>query len=408
MVSPAPVSTPRSRRGAIGFALLLLVVMLGGLLSACSSGRKAPGQGFTTTASQVYTVQRGDTVYGISRRFGVPMREIISTNGLAPPFTLLVGQVLRLPGQAVHVVARGDTVYGIARRYGVDMIDLARLNGIGANYVIHVGQSLQLPGGPTPPASAPMPSSTPVYTPPPVTPAPTVVASAPDPVTAPSSPSTGGHPSYTPTPPVGTPGNPTEEGDRITVPARPVTAGGETLPTPPPASKPVQSAVASGSDAAPQASPAAVSSTQAAQAPVPAPPPRAGRFAWPVQGGGSVIARFGPAGGGQHNDGINIAASRGTSVLAAENGVVAYAGNEIRGFGNLLLIKHDGGWMTAYGHNDSLLVRRGDVVQRGQVIAKVGDSGGAQQTQLHFEVRRSGRPVNPEEHLSTQSAALVR
>jgi murein DD-endopeptidase MepM/ murein hydrolase activator NlpD len=74
---------------------------------------------------------------------------------------------------------------------------------------------------------------------------------------------------------------------------------------------------------------------------------------------------------------------------------VAYAGNELRGFGNLLLIKHEGGWMTAYAHNDTLLVKRGDVVKRGQKIAKVGDSGGVSQPQLHFEVRQGTRAVDP-------------
>src|SRR3546814_3315739 len=92
-----------------------------------------------------------------------------------------------------------------------------------------------------------------------------------------------------------------------------------------------------------------------------APPERGGsRFLWPVDGG--VIAGFGPREGGLHNDGINIAAAPGTEIRAAENGVVVYAGNELRGFGNLLLIKHADGWTTAYAHADTLLVRRGDRV----------------------------------------------
>jgi murein DD-endopeptidase MepM/ murein hydrolase activator NlpD len=129
-------------------------------------------------------------------------------------------------------------------------------------------------------------------------------------------------------------------------------------------------------------------------APLPAPPAQSGRgFIWPLKG--EVILEYGTTGHGQHNDGINIAAARGTPVLAAESGVVAYAGNELRGFGNLLLIKHEGGWMTAYAHNDTLLVKRGDVVKRGQKIAKVGDSGGVSQPQLHFEVRQGTRAVDP-------------
>ena len=100
-----------------------------------------------------------------------------------------------------------------------------------------------------------------------------------------------------------------------------------------------------------------------------------------------------------HNDGVNIAAPLGAPVLAADNGVVAYAGKEIRGFGNLLLIKHDGGLITAYAHTDTLLVGRGDTVTRGQVIGKVGTTGGVDTPQLHFEVRQGTRAVDPKRYL---------
>ncbi|MEK9966961.1 MAG: M23 family metallopeptidase [Rhodospirillaceae bacterium] len=131
---------------------------------------------------------------------------------------------------------------------------------------------------------------------------------------------------------------------------------------------------------------------------VPRPPARAGSgFVWPVEG--RVVSSFGSKTGGQHNDGVNIAAPRGTPVRAADNGVVAYAGKEIRGFGNLLLIKHDGGLITAYAHADALLVSRGDVVTRGQVIAKVGKTGGVENPQLHFEVRRGTKAVDPKQFL---------
>lgn len=131
---------------------------------------------------------------------------------------------------------------------------------------------------------------------------------------------------------------------------------------------------------------------------VPRPPARAGSgFVWPVEG--RVVSTFGSKSGGQHNDGLNIAAPRGTPVRAADNGVVAYAGTEIRGFGNLLLIKHDGGLITAYAHADSLLVARGDIVTRGQVIAKVGKTGGVDNPQLHFEVRRGTKAVDPKQFL---------
>ena len=118
-----------------------------------------------------------------------------------------------------------------------------------------------------------------------------------------------------------------------------------------------------------------------------------GKFLMPVNG--KVTARFGSVSNGLHNDGINIAAPRGTPVRAAQNGVVAYAGNELKGFGNLLLIRHANGWMSAYAHNDVLLVKRGDQVKRGQVIARVGSTGNVATPQLHFELRHNTEAVDP-------------
>ncbi len=131
---------------------------------------------------------------------------------------------------------------------------------------------------------------------------------------------------------------------------------------------------------------------------VPKPPPVSGKgFLWPVQG--RVVSNFGAKPKGFHNDGINIAAPRGTPISAAQNGVVVYAGNELRGFGNLLLIKHSNGWVTAYAHADRLLVRRGDKVGKGQKVATVGDTGSVTSPQLHFEIRKGKRARNPKKYL---------
>lgn len=134
------------------------------------------------------------------------------------------------------------------------------------------------------------------------------------------------------------------------------------------------------------------------KAKVPEPPRRSGaKFSWPLKG--KLLSNYGSKEKGLQNDGVNIAAARGTVVKASENGVVAYAGNEIRGFGNLLLIKHDGGWVTAYAHNDTLLVKRGDKVTRGQNISKVGSTGSVTVPQLHFELRKGSRAVDPHKYL---------
>ena len=127
---------------------------------------------------------------------------------------------------------------------------------------------------------------------------------------------------------------------------------------------------------------------------LPAPPTRSrAKFAWPVDG--KVMTKFGSAGAGRHNDGINIRVAEGTSVRAAENGVVAYAGNELKGFGNLLLVKHADGWITAYAHNKTILVKRGQTVRRGPPIAKAGKTGNAKESQLHFEIRKGTKALNP-------------
>jgi murein DD-endopeptidase MepM/ murein hydrolase activator NlpD len=116
-------------------------------------------------------------------------------------------------------------------------------------------------------------------------------------------------------------------------------------------------------------------------------------FAWPVAG--PVIARFGPDGDGERNDGINIAAGLGAPIHAAAAGTVIYAGDELKDYGLLILIAHAGGYVTAYAHAQKIVVSRGEHVAKGQVIGAAGESGGVDRPQLHFEIRRNVRPVNP-------------
>ncbi len=122
------------------------------------------------------------------------------------------------------------------------------------------------------------------------------------------------------------------------------------------------------------------------------------QFRWPVKG--RVISGFGSKPNGQQNDGINLSVPEGTPVKASEDGVVAYAGNELKGYGNLVLIRHSQGWVTAYAHTSELLVKRGEAVKRGQVIARAGQTGGVPAPQLHFEIRKGSTPVDPAQHLS--------
>jgi len=135
-------------------------------------------------------------------------------------------------------------------------------------------------------------------------------------------------------------------------------------------------------------------------------PPRvssgdSGRFIWPVSG--QVIDNFGSSAGGERNDGINIAAAAGTPIRAAQSGTVSYAGNELRNYGNLVLIKHDDGYITAYAHADRIAVAKGQHVEQGQIIGYTGTSGDVTRPQVHFEIRRDSRPVDPRGLLATTS-----
>ena len=122
-----------------------------------------------------------------------------------------------------------------------------------------------------------------------------------------------------------------------------------------------------------------------------------GKFLRPVEG--SIISTYGTKPNGQHNDGINISAPQGAPVKAAENGVVVYAGSELKGSGNLVLLRHEGRWMTAYAHMDNILIKRGDVIRRGQTIGTVGTTGSVDSPQLHFEVRRGTEAINPKQYM---------
>jgi murein DD-endopeptidase MepM/ murein hydrolase activator NlpD len=353
-----------------------------------------------STAGQI-VVRPGDTLYAVSRRTNAPLRALIDANNLHPPYSLQTGQHLIVPHVRSYRVQPGDTLSAVGRRYGVGLRELVEANSLNPPYGLRSGQVLVLPvpGGTTAPSMPAVPP-TPVQAaalPPPVASSPTAAAPvtpspmAPSPTVPPSMSSPRSVAAAAPSPSLPTPARP--EGGPASVAA---------LPMPP-------AAVPAAPPARPMTEPASLTTEEP---PIPAPagsagePSRAGHFLWPVNG--TIVSDFGSKPGGLQNDGINIAAARGTPIRAADNGVVVYAGNELRGFGNLLLIKHRGGWITAYAHAEQLLVHRGDEVKRGQIIARVGSTGGVTTPQLHFEVRKGARPLNPRDYLGPQTASAAR
>ena len=329
---------------------------------------------------QQIEVAPGDTLYALSRRHHVSLAEMMSVNGLAGP-NLKPGQKLYLPGEesraaaparrietaaltpatppsaavmqkygATYTVQAGDSLYAISRKVGAPYKELQQVNAIADVRKVRPGTVLKVPG------SAPAAAET--------------LAQSPAPYAAQArAPSTS---------------------------AQPTVINGQ---------QQVASRNDTATDAAPEApkleakiEPKAEPKAERRDVAIAAPQAQtqAGdsvKLRWPAQG--KVIASFGGRPDGTHNDGINISVPLGAEVHAAESGVVAYAGSELKGYGNLILIRHDNGWVTAYAHNDEVLVKRGDKIKRGQIVAKAGKTGTVDQPQVHFELRQGSKPVDP-------------
>jgi murein DD-endopeptidase MepM/ murein hydrolase activator NlpD len=312
-------------------------------------------------------VGTSDTLEVLSRRYNVSTAEILRANGYKGPRALSPGQQLIIPRPSamaaapavaapvahpvavaaapagVYYVNRGDTLRSIAHQHHISAVELARANNLDQSARLSLGMKLVVPGGKTA-AAAPAPAAPVVAAVQPVAPA----------VAAPK-----------------------------------VVASAQPLPQPQQSARLVQ--------------PTANVEQQVAAADTPAVKPSEATgalqtFRWPVRG--KVITAYGAKTNGKVNDGINVAVPEGTPVKAAEDGVVAYSGNELKGYGNLVLIRHSNGYVTAYAHASELLVKRGDTIKRGQVIAKSGQSGEVGSPQLHFEIRKGSSPVDPLQFLN--------
>ena len=364
---PPPIAAPQSYptgggvsgggRGVASYAPPDHPIESTGTVAPRSVAARGPGQGGTTII-----VGTSDTLEILSRRYNVSAAAIMQANGYKGPRALSPGQQLIIPRSAasvasapalaapaskpvavanaapsVHVVNHGDTLLSIARRNHVPVAELARANNFDPSTKLRLGMKLTVPG-------AKVAAAAPVAQP----------VAAVQPAAAPPSPAT-----------------------KMAV----ATAG-------PPQTAHLAQATTKIEDA-----PAAETPVKASEATGALP-----TFRWPVRG--KVITAYGAKANGKANDGINLAVPEGTPVKAAEDGVVAYSGNELKGYGNLVLVRHSNGYVTAYAHASELLVKRGDSIKRGQVIAKSGQSGEVASPQLHFEIRKGSSPVDPLQFLN--------
>jgi murein DD-endopeptidase MepM/ murein hydrolase activator NlpD len=320
-------------------------------------------------------VGTSDTLDVLAKRYHVSPQAIMAANGYKGPRALSPGQQLVIPHpgataaapapvmapvaaapamapkpvaavaapSSFHFVNHGDTLASIARKNHISAAELARANGLEPSAKLKLGTKLTVPGAKTTAVGAPL-------APAPVAAAP--VAAALQPVAAAPAPATKMAAVTTPT-----------QSARL--------AQATTNVEDKPAETPAKAAETTSS--------------------LPT-------FRWPVRG--KVVTSYGAKTNGKSNDGINVAVPEGTPVKAAEDGVVAYSGNELKGYGNLVLVRHSNGYVTAYAHASELLVKRGDPIKRGQVIAKSGQSGEVASPQLHFEIRKGSSPVDPLQFLN--------
>jgi murein DD-endopeptidase MepM/ murein hydrolase activator NlpD len=315
-------------------------------------------------AGTTIIVGTSDTLETLSRRYNVSSAAILQANGYKGPRALQPGQQLIIPHQAataaapapaappkaavaaapvsappsVHVVNRGDTLMSIAHRNHVPVAELAKSNSLDANSKLKLGQKINVPGAKSAVAAPPAAAQA------------AVAAAQPAPVAAPATKLAAAEPQQK-----------ARLAQATTTPEAAVAA----------TETPVKTAEATGA--------------------LPT-------FRWPVRG--RVVTGYGAKTNGKSNDGINVAVPEGTPVKAAEDGVVAYSGNELKGYGNLVLIRHSNGYVTAYAHASELMVKRGETIKRGQIIAKSGQSGEVGSPQLHFEIRKGSSPVDPLQFLN--------
>ena len=324
--------------------LRFLVLVLPLIAAACAGGTSS-GR-VETGGMQTVLVRPGESLDDLARRLNINPQDLIAANGLTAPYRVAAGQTLIVPVPKRYTVQKGDSLSKIAIKFNVSQSAVAQLNGLGPPYRLYPGRVLVLPDF---------------------------------------------H---------GQDDQPVVEESAATPPPVSQPKQAAVMPVPPPATTTTAQAgkptdLSSPTALAPPISPAAqAASLEKSSDPIAS----ASGFIWPLKG--DIVSSFGPKAGGLHNDGINIAAAEGTPVKASAAGTVAYAGNDLKGFGNLVLIRHSNGWITAYAHLASMSVTKNQEVNAAQTIGTVGQTGSVDSPQLHFELRHGKEAVDPTGKLS--------
>lgn len=364
----------------------------------------AAPQSYPTASSGVSGGGRGLSSYA------PPALPPIETTGTVAPRSVAAKQAPAQAGTTI-IVGTSDTLETLSRRYNVSSAAILQANGYKGPRALSPGQQLIIPR-----------QTAAVATPAVAVPAPTAPASKV--VAAPAAPAVHvvnrgdtlhsiARRNHVPVAQLAKANGldasaKLKLGQKVTVP------GSKTAAAAPPAqpvavvaaaSAPPATKVAAVTGVPPQSARLAQATTKVEEAPAAETPVKANEatgalptFRWPVRG--KVITSYGAKTNGKSNDGINLAVPEGTPVKAAEDGVVAYSGNELKGYGNLVLVRHSNGYVTAYAHASELLVKRGETIKRGQIIAKSGQSGEVGSPQLHFEIRKGSSPVDPLQFLN--------
>ncbi len=334
------------------------------------------------------TVQNGDSMSRIANRHSVPVEAILSLNSSISPNRIYPGQQIKVPVFRQHKVKPGETLYAISRLYDVEVNEVLHFNQIASLNALQPGAALRIPSdvnqGSTKVASIGNTGW--------------VVPKAKSKSTESVAPK--GKTNWAAKTGVSKGELAPPKVDTQKPTPRLVTQRAE-----PAVPKPKEVVVAS----LPKETPIVLGGEEIPTAELPPlprnkysikhPPARSGKiFGWPAKG--PVLSSFGKKDSGLQNDGINIKLNPGTPIHAAENGIVSYVGNEMRSFGNLILISHADGYVTTYGHLGETWVKKGDQVLKGDVIGVAGATGDVDRAQLHFEIRKNGRAKNPNLHLA--------